>query len=174
MIYPDRHKFLKQLAGAGIALVTGGRIGTSIARSQVRETPAPYDLSLVKAFVVAGHSDFPKTERLLAEYPNLLNSAWDWGGGDFETAIGGAGHTGSAEIAEFLISKGARVNLFVLTMLGKSTIVKSVIEEFPELLTARGPHGFSLLHHAGKGGIRGTELAEYFQARGLTETRFPI
>jgi len=50
---------------------------------------------------------------MLAEYPLLLNSSWDWGGGDFETALGAAGHMGLKDTANFLISQGARVDIFV-------------------------------------------------------------
>jgi len=58
-------------------------------------------------------------KKLLEETPGLLNASWDWGGGDFETAMGGAGHMGRADIAEYLINKGARMDIFVATMLGK-------------------------------------------------------
>ena len=34
--------------------------------------------------------DFSKVKQMLDEHPLLLNAAWDWGGGDFETAIGAA------------------------------------------------------------------------------------
>lgn len=35
-------------------------------------------------------------------------------------------------------------------MLGKTELVKPVLEEYPNLISAKGPHGFSLLHHAKK------------------------
>jgi len=31
---------------------------------------------------------------MLSEHPTLLNAEYDWGAGDFELAIGGAGHMG--------------------------------------------------------------------------------
>ncbi len=33
----------------------------------------------------------------VAAQPALLNAAWDWGGGDFETALAGAAHRGTGK-----------------------------------------------------------------------------
>lgn len=74
--------------------------------------PPPLDKELVKDFVIKGHFDLPATKALLEKEPGLLNSCWDWGGGDFETALEGAGHMGNKDIANFLLSKGARMNIF--------------------------------------------------------------
>ncbi len=71
---------------------------------------------------------------MLSKTPHLLNSAWDWKNGDFETAIGAAGHMGRKDIAEFLITKGARFDIFVLAMLGYTEIVKNILEINPELV----------------------------------------
>ena len=78
---------------------------------------------------------------------------------------------GNKEIANYLISQGARTNMFVLTMLGKTEIVKPYLDAFPEYLKARGPHGFTLLHHAQRGGDDARELLEYVQSKGLKETK---
>src|SRR5258706_14945989 len=75
----------------------------------------PLPAEKVKAFVIAGHGNFEEVKRLLNELPTLLYATWDWGNGDFETALEGAGHTGQKEIANYLINQGARANLFVLT-----------------------------------------------------------
>jgi hypothetical protein len=48
---------------------------------------------------------------MLAELPTLLYATWDWGNGDFETALEGAGHVGNKEIANYLI--GLEQNQFV-------------------------------------------------------------
>ncbi len=134
----------------------------------------PYSQKLIKEFVVAGHNNLDKVKTMLADYPNLLNCTWDWGGGDFEMAIGGAGHVGNKEIANHLIGVGARVNLFVLTMLGKTNIVKPMLEEYPNLIYAKGPHGFTMLHHAKQGGDAALELYEYLQSKGLTKTKVSL
>lgn len=99
---------------------------------------------------------------------------YDWGGGDFETALEGAGHVGDKEIANYLIGEGARANIFALTMLGKTQIVKPVLEEFPNLIFSKGPHGFTLLHHAKVGGKDSEELYDYVQTKGLSEMKIKI
>ena len=131
----------------------------------------PLSPEKVKEFVVAGHSNLDKVKELLVEFPTLLYATWDWGGGDFETGLEGAGHMGNKDIANHLIGIGARTNLFVLTMLGKTQIVKPYLETYPQYLTARGPHGFTLLHHAQKGGDEAKELLDYLQSKGLKETK---
>src|SRR5689334_16427436 len=109
-----------------------------IIKAQDVAKPPVINSDLVKNFVAAGHNNFEKVKELLQESPNLLYAAWDWGGGDFETAFEAAGHVGNKEIANYLIEKGARTNLFVLTMLGKNSIVKPFIEANPSMITARG------------------------------------
>ena len=167
----NRKNFLQQ-----VAIGTGGMIaspyllsGQTTSKTTTKADPLPAEK--VKEFVGAGHNNLVRVKEMLLEIPTLLYATWDWGGGDFETAIEGAGHVGNKEIANFLISTGARTNLFVLTMLGKTAIVKSYLEAFPQYLTARGPHGLTLLHHANKGGDDAKELLDYFQSKGLKETK---
>lgn len=134
----------------------------------------PYKLETVKEFVIAGHGKLDIVKQMLEQYPNLLYCRFDWGNGDFEEAIEGAGHVGNKEIAQYLIEKGARPNIYVLTMLGETAIVKSILEKYPSLLNGRGPHGLSLLHHAKAGGDVSKDLYTYFQEKGLTEMNFKI
>ena len=89
-----RRNFVRQILFGGSAFVLSQ--GTLFAQQKSR--PAPYNQELVKEFVVAGHNNLTKVKTLLAEYHNLLNCNWDWGGGVFEMAIGGAGHVGNKEI----------------------------------------------------------------------------
>lgn len=91
----------------------------------------PYKLEMVKEFVLAGHFNLDKVRNMLNDYPNLIYSRYDWGNGDFEEAIEGAGHKGNKIIVNYLIEKGARVNLFVLTMLGKTSLVMPTLEAYP-------------------------------------------
>jgi len=166
----NRKHFLLQSATAGAAVLMNPL--QSLAKPHEGETP--YKLEVVKEFVIAGHGKLDRVKEMLEEYPNLLFCRYDWGNGDFEEAIEGAGHVGNKEIASYLIQKGARPNLFVLTMLGETTIVKSAIEKYPSLLTAKGPHGLSLLHHATKGGDASKELLDYFKMKGLSDMKYNI
>lgn len=166
-----RKQFLQQ-----IAIGSSGAIAAPILlfgqNKPVAADPLPADR--VKEFVIAGHGNFDKMKQMLAESPTLLYATWDWASGDFETALEGAGHVGNKEIANYLIGFGARTNLFVLTMLGKTQIVKPFLEIYPQYLNARGPHGFTFLHHAKQGGEDSKELLDYFQQKGLTETKVAL
>lgn len=167
-----RKSFLQQLAiGAGGIVAVPYLLSGQQSQTANQPKGDPLPAEKVKDFVIAGHGDLAKVKSMLAEFPTLLYATWDWGSGDFETAIEGAGHVGNKEIANYLINAGARTNLFVLTMLGKTQIVKSYLDNFPQYLTARGPHGFTLLHHAQKGGDDAKELLDYLAAKGLKETK---
>lgn len=158
-----RKQFLKTISIGSSAIAL-----PSLSFAQAEE---PLPLTLVKDFVIAGHGNFDKTKQMIAETPALIYAAYDWKNGDFETALEGAGHVGNKDIANYLIDKGARTNLFVLTMLGETSIVKPFLETFPQYLTARGPHGLTLLHHAQKGGEDAKELLDYLSSKGLKETK---
>jgi hypothetical protein len=160
-----RKQFLTHLTGGGAALLF---MNKAIAQSSAQE-PAPLPIDLVKEFVIAGHGDFPKVQAMLKEHPNLIYSKFDWGNGDFEAAIEGAGHVGNKEIANYLIAAGSRVTLYILTMLGRTALVRPILEAYPTLIPAKGPHGFTLLHHAKVGGKDSEELYAWLQEKGLTE-----
>lgn len=178
----NRKIFLTKAAAVSSAtILTGGLLalpvwlnGQQPTTQQPKPRPDPLPAEKVKEFVSAGHNNLDKVKSLLTEFPTLLYAAWDLGGGDFETALEGAGHVGNKDIANYLIKQGSRTNLFVLTMLGKTQMVKSYLEAFPEYLAARGPHGFTLLHHAQRGGDDAKELLEYLQSKGLKETKSPL
>lgn len=156
-----------------IALGTGLAAAPQLIVAQ-QEKPAAYAPDLVRDFVGAGHKDLGKIQAMHREHPNLLYGAWDWGGGDFETALEAAGHVGNKEIANYLLSQGARPNIFVLTMLGQTALVKLQLEAMPQLINSKGAHGFSLLHHAQRGGDESKELLEYLKSKGLKEVRFKL
>ncbi len=118
---------------------------------------------LVKEFVVAGHGNLDKVKEMLAAQPTLINACWDWGSGDFETALGGASHMGRPDIAEFLLSKNARMDLFAAAMLGKIDIVRAAVAAFPAIVSVPGPHKIPLLAHAEKGGVAAVAVAEYLR-----------
>lgn len=135
----------------------------------VRPKPAPLAADLVQQFVRHAHGNLDATRQMLDEQPALLNASWDWGGGDFEMAIGGAGHMGRRDIAELLLARGARMDLFVATMLGRLEIVKATLTAYPALVESRGPHGLSLMHHARKGEEGAAEVLRYLQSLGTRE-----
>ncbi len=127
---------------------------------------------LVQDFVIYGHSDLDMVKKLLAKEPALLNAAVDWGGGDWETALGGASHVGRRDIAEYLIEQGARVDLFAAAMLGQLEVVKALLTLQPKLIDAKGPHGFGLHWHANMGGEKAKEVLDHLQ--GIKKVELPM
>ena len=166
----NRKKFLAWSLGAGAAVASQPFQTFAYTGNEAE----PYKAEIVKEFVIAGHGKFDRVKEMLLEFPNLLYCRYDWGNGDFEEALEGAGHVGNKEIATFLIDKGARPNIFVLTMLGETAIVKSIIEKYPALLNSKGPHGFTMLHHAKKGGEGSKELYGYLEEKGLKDLQIKI
>jgi hypothetical protein len=115
---------------------------------------------LVREFVGNAHGDLERVKDLLKQEPGLVNAAWDWGGGDWETGIGAAAHMGRRDIAQFLIDNGARLDLFAAAMLGKIDIVRAMLADNPDLLNARGAHGIPLIVHAQQGGEEAVQVLE--------------
>lgn len=128
------------------------------------EPRAGLDAELVRDFVGKAHGDFEAVQRLLELHPGLLNAAWDWGGGDWETALGAASHMGRRDIAEYLLGHGARIDLFAAAMLGKLEIVRAILADAPEMRKKPGPHGIPLLVHAQQGGAEAAAVLEYLQS----------
>ncbi len=120
---------------------------------------------LVQEFVVAAHTDLERTKEILAQEPALVNATWDWGGGDFETALGGASHMGNKPIANFLLEHGARLDIFAAAMLGKLEIVKAALETYPDAINTPGPHGIPLITHAQAGGEEAKAVLEFLVSR---------
>ena len=126
----------------------------------IPERPAPLEPDAVREFVIAGHGDLDAVRSALEVEPALVNACWDWGGGDWETALGGAAHMGRRDIALFLLERGARMDLFAAAMLGETEIVRAALEAFPAMRDARGPHGIPLVKHAEAGGEQAREVLE--------------
>lgn len=128
------------------------------------ERPPQLDPELVKAFVIAGHGRLPQLKELLAQEPALINACWNWGGSDWETALGGAAHVGSRDCAEYLIAQGARIDVFAAAMLGQLDVVKAILTAFPDQRHAPGPHGIPLIVHAKAGGEQAQAVLDYLQS----------
>ena len=127
------------------------------------ETKPALEASLVQQFVGNAHGDLEHVKELLTQQPSLINACWDWGGGDFETALGAAAHMGRRDIAEFLLENGARLDLFAAAMLGQLEIVKATLEAFPEALRTTGPQGIPLIAHAKAGGEDAKEVLVFLE-----------
>ena len=130
------------------------------------DAPAPIDPELVGAFVGKAHGDLEFVRNTLASHPTIVNAAWDWGGGDWETALGAAAHMGRKDIAQLLLENGARIDIFAAAMLGDLQTVKAIVAFDPGSATHAGPHGIPLTVHAMKGGEDAASVLEYLASLG--------
>lgn len=128
------------------------------------EKKATLEITLVQEFVGKSHADLEEVQELLAQEPALINSAWDWGGGDWETGLGAAAHMGRQDIANYLLQNGARLDLFAAAMLGKLEIVQAALQAYPESINTPGPHGIPLIAHAQAGGNEAIRVYEYLKS----------
>src|SRR5262245_46731283 len=162
----SRRQFLA--AGAPAAALAFG--GLAHAADPPAPSPKPkdkgprLDLDMVRDFVGVAHRDLDKVKTLFEQQPALLNAAWDWGGGDWETALGAAAHTGRKNIALFLREKGARLDIFAAAMLGRLDVVKAAIAAFPGTEKVLGPHGIPLLAHAKAGKEDAAAVVTYLES----------
>lgn len=122
------------------------------------------ELNLVHEFVSKSHADLDSVKQLLAQEPALINSTWDWGGGDWETGLGAAAHMGRRDIALYLLENGARLDLFTAAMLGNLEIVRATLAAYPEAINIPGPHGIPLMAHAQAGGNEALQVFEYLKS----------
>jgi hypothetical protein len=168
-----RRAFVTRTAGGLVLVATPLTVSAQAPAPQtppspqpIPKRPDPLAAATVEDFVRKAHADLNGTKVLLAEQPGLLNATWDWGGGDFETGLGGAGHMGNRDIAEFLIGQGARIDIFVAAMLGKIEIVRALVTAWPGLVQSKGPHGIPLLRRARVGGEGAKEVVAYLESVG--------
>lgn len=128
------------------------------------ETKPALEATLVQEFVGNAHGNFERVQELLTQEPALVNATWDWGGGDFETALGAASHMGNKQIANYLLEHGARLDIFAAAMLGKLDMVKAALEAYPEMVNTPGPHGIPLVTHAEAGGADAKAVLDYINS----------
>lgn len=122
--------------------------------------------ALVAEIVGKSHSNEARVRELIGRHPALVNAAWDWGFGDWETPLGAASHVGQRAIAEFLIERGARIDLFAAAMLGLTDVVRAFVAARPGAQRLLGPHGIPLLAHARAGGDKARDTVEYLASLG--------
>ncbi|HYG01866.1 MAG TPA: hypothetical protein VD927_05435 [Chryseosolibacter sp.] len=163
----SRSSFLKTLGISAASLVVPGSVYARIEPTQ--DKPPQINPEIVKEFVGVSHSKIDRVKEMLENNPLLLHVSYDWGGGDFESGIEAAGHVGNKEIANYLLSKGARYNVYLASMLGHIEVVKLVLGTNPGLLNSKGPHGFTMLHHAKKG--EANDVIAFLESVGAKETR---
>jgi hypothetical protein len=129
---------------------------------------------LVREMVTVAHFDLKRVKELVSARPSLARAAWDWGFGDWESALGAASHMGNRAIAEYLIAQGARPSLFSAAMLGQFDVVKAFVASQPGVQRIRGPHSISLLAHARMGGEAARPVFELLESLGGADADPPV
>jgi hypothetical protein len=153
---------------AAAAVATSSRIFAADAPPSMNAvpagaTPAPpadrgrptHEIAVAREFVSAAHRDFEKVKAMVAQDRRLVLASVDTGNvgiGDWETGLNGAAHTGRRDIALFLLSQGARIDVFCAAMLGYRDAVLALLRADPSTATIKGPHNLTLLYHAAIGG----------------------
>ena len=85
---------------------------------------------------------------MLEGNPDLRNASYAWSETDHETAIQGAAQVGSVPVAEYLLEKGAPLEICTVAMLGRKDEVERRVRDKPDAINAKGAHGIPLLPHA--------------------------
>jgi len=130
------------------------------------------DPDLAREIVGVSHGDEARVRELLAGRPALANASWDWGYGDWETALGAASHVGNRAIAALLLAAGARPSIFSAAMLGQLEVVRSFVAAAPGIQRTLGPHGITLLAHARAGGEGSAAVVRYLESLGDADPRY--
>lgn len=99
------------LAAAALARAGGSK---SVSENSVHPEFPSHAPATVRELVTASHMNLSRVRELVEASPALAKASWDWGFGDWESGLGAASHMGRRDIAELLISRGARPNVFTL------------------------------------------------------------
>ena len=144
----------------GLALATAG---PGAPRDESFPSQHPF---LAKEMVGVSHGNLTRVKELVTAHPALANASWDWGFGDWETALGAASHVGNRAIAELLIENGAGPTIFSAAMLGQLDVVKAFAAAIPDVNQLRGPHGIPLVNHARAGGAQAADVLKHLESLG--------
>jgi hypothetical protein len=168
----SRRLFLAR-SGSLALLSSAATVLSPLTASEVTPSPQqPADsfpgasAEVVHEVVLVSHFNLTRLKDLVLRQPALARAAFDWGFGDWESALGAASHMGNREIAEFLIGQGARPDLFTAAMFGHLEVVKAWVASRPGIQRLKGPHGLTLLAHAKAGGEVSRPVVQYLEALG--------
>ena len=153
-MHPTSRRAFLATSTAGLAAAVSGPAATAAVIRRIdgglADAYPSTDPGDVRAVVGASHVDFDTVRKLVDNRPELAKANWDWGFGDWESALGAASHMARPDIAEYLIANGARPNLFTFAMLGQVDVVRATCRANPGIQRVIGPHGsFTLMRHAG-------------------------
>jgi hypothetical protein len=182
----SRRQFVRTVPALGVFTVASAHLSAqqqpgALAWPAPPPTPAWRDESfpsqhphLAREIVGVAHRDLARVTELVTAHPSLAKASWDWGFGDWETALGSASHVGNRPIAEFLIDHGAPPTIFSAAMLGQLDVVKAYAVSMPNIHLLRGPHGIPLAAHARAGGAQAEAVLQFLTTLGAPAPAVPI
>ena len=130
---------------------------------------------LVEEVVRYSHFDIDAVHELITDRPALAKASWDWGFGDWESALGAASHMGRRDMAELLITHGARPNMFTFAMFDQVDTLRAIVQANPGVQRIHGPHGITLLVHARNGKAeRVIDYLESVEGAHVPQTNKPL
>ena len=101
-----RKHFISTLAGTGTMLLFGQKVSAKpfdFRKTSDDTNSEPFhknfpsqDPQLVLEMVIVSHGQMDKVSTLLTAHPELAKATWDFGYGDWETAIGNPGRGGTS------------------------------------------------------------------------------
>ena len=121
---------------------------------------------IVREMVTVSHFDLKRVKELVESRPSLAKACWDWGFGDWESAIGcGVAHGKSANGGIFDLERRAAFDFFRGDA-WTSGSCEGVCGGAARMQRIRGPHGISLLAHAKNGGAGARNVYDFLQSLG--------
>lgn len=168
MHHHSRRSFLGASAGGvvgGLFMTSSGAVASASEPSGSLAVRADGDR--IRQFVGACHTQIDTVREMLRDDPDLAKTGWDWGFGDYESAIGACSHTGREDIIELLLTHGARPTIFTLATLDKHAAVRGFIDSMPGAREIEGPHSISLYRHAQAGNA--SRVMAFLEREGLDQ-----
>jgi len=115
---------------------------------------------VIDEVVGVSHGNFARVKELLEQYPALVHAQATWG----ETPLGAAAQTGQREIAEYLLSRGAALDICTAAMLGMTDQVAAMLQADPGQAHALGAHDIPVIYYPTLHSYK--EIAELLLAHG--------
>jgi hypothetical protein len=162
------------VAGSGASIAVSSPLAGQGGAAPLADLFPTQPPELVREMVTVAHFNAARVRELVIRQPSLARAAWDWGFGDWESALGAASHMGNRQIADILLANGARPDLFSAAMLGQLEVVRALVDASPGVQRTRGPHGITLLAHARAGGERAVPLVRWLETLGDADAALPV
>ncbi|MBV7327498.1 ankyrin repeat domain-containing protein [Chloroflexi bacterium TSY] len=141
----------------------------------MNQTNGSLSQELVDEFVNIAHGygpsgDFEQVREMVEKYPDLVHAVHSDGD---ETGLGAAAHMGERQIVQYLLDRGATLDIATAAMMGWREKVADFLVHDPTLATAKGAHGYALLYFVAQSGD--TEMADLILKYGGGEgLKYPL